>query len=226
MSERNCETRDSARGGSALLLWCLPVVALIVGLNWQKARPMLWIPAFLIMAAACIANAAQCGRRHCYVTGPVCLLAALYVALSALNLAPMHPGIFLFVVFGITTLACLAEGPFGEVQEAGAKGMKIEVLYFENCPNHVPTLERIHQVLREEGCDAEVREVLVSDVETAHNVRFLGSPTVRVNGLDIEPKAEERKDFGLMCRRYSSGIPSHELIREALRSALIGGSPQ
>ena len=82
--------------------------------------------------------------------------------------------------------------------------MKIEVLYFENCPNHVPTLERIHQVLREEGCDAEVREVLVADVETAHNVRFLGSPTVRVNGLDIEPKADERKDFGLMCRRYST----------------------
>ena len=100
--------------------------------------------------------------------------------------------------------------------------MKIEVLYFENCPNHVPTLERIHQVLREEGCDAEVREVLVPDVETAHNVRFLGSPTVRVNGLDIEPKAEERKDFGLMCRRYSSGIPSHELIREAVRSASVG----
>ena len=39
--------------------------------------------------------------------------------------------------------------------------MKIEVFYFENCPNHLPTLERIHQVLREEGCDAEVREVLV-----------------------------------------------------------------
>jgi hypothetical protein len=32
-------------------LWCLPVVSLIVGLNWQKARPMLWIPALLVMAA-------------------------------------------------------------------------------------------------------------------------------------------------------------------------------
>jgi hypothetical protein len=112
--------------------------------------------------------------------------------------------------------------PVWQVHKEGLKGMKIAVLYFENCPNHVPTLERIHQVLREEGCDAEVREVLVSDVETAHNVRFLGSPTVRVNGLDIEPEAEERKNFGLMCRRYSSGIPSHELIREAVRSASVG----
>src|ERR1700722_6607894 len=114
MSKQSCETKDLARGRSALLLWCLPVVALIIGLNWQRSRSVLWIPAFLIMAAACVANAARCGRRHCYVTGPVYLLAAGYVALSALNLAPMRPGIFLFVVFGITAAACLAEGPFGK----------------------------------------------------------------------------------------------------------------
>lgn len=97
--------------------------------------------------------------------------------------------------------------------------MKIEILYFEDCPNHLPTLERIQQVLRAEGCDAEVSEVLVPDVEAAHNARFLGSPTVRVNGIDIEPTAEERRDFGLMCRRYSSGLPSHDLIRKAVRFA-------
>ncbi|MGA8441918.1 MAG: hypothetical protein WB762_01560 [Candidatus Sulfotelmatobacter sp.] len=113
MSEQSCETRDLARGWGALLLWCIPVVALLVGLNWEKAPPILWIPAFLIMAAACIANAARCGRRHCYVTGPVYLLAAVYVALSALNLAPMRPGVCLCVVLGITVIACLAEGPFG-----------------------------------------------------------------------------------------------------------------
>lgn len=79
-----------------------------------KGSPMLWIPALLVMAAACIGNAARCGRRHCYVTGPVYLLAALYVALAALSLVPMRPGVFLFVVFGITAFACLAEGPFGK----------------------------------------------------------------------------------------------------------------
>jgi hypothetical protein len=75
---------------------------------------MLWIPALLVMAAACVGNAARCGRRHCYITGPVYLLAAVYVALSALNLAPMRAGVFLFVVFGITAVACLTEGPFGK----------------------------------------------------------------------------------------------------------------
>ena len=101
--------------------------------------------------------------------------------------------------------------------------MQIEVLYFEDCPNHLPTVERIYAVLREEGYRADVREVLVPDVSTAERVKFLGSPTVRVNGIDIEPAAVDRKDFGFMCRRYAGGVPSHELIRSAIRLALESG---
>ncbi len=47
--------------------------------------------------------------------------------------------------------------------------IEIDVLYFEDCPNHLPTIDRIYAVLREEGCDADVREVLVPDVETAQH---------------------------------------------------------
>jgi hypothetical protein len=101
--------------------------------------------------------------------------------------------------------------------------MQIEVLYFEDCPNRLSTAERIDAVLREEECSADVREVLVPDVETAQRVNFLGSPTVRVNGIDIEPAAMDRRDFGLMCRRYAGGVPSHELIRAAVRSTLKSG---
>jgi hypothetical protein len=108
--------------------------------------------------------------------------------------------------------------------ERSHKEMKVEVLYFEGCPNHLPTLERIRKVLDEERCDVEVREIPVPDLETAQSVRFLGSPTVRVNGNDIEPAARERMDFGLMCRRYAGGVPSLELIRNAIRSAhMVGG---
>lgn len=98
--------------------------------------------------------------------------------------------------------------------------MQIEVLYFEDCPNHLPTVAQIARVLREERCSAEVREILVPDVETAQREKFLGSPTVRVNGIDIEPAAQGRMEFGLMCRRYTGGVPSDELIRSALRSAM------
>lgn len=101
--------------------------------------------------------------------------------------------------------------------------MRIDVLYFDECPNHLPTVERINTILREEGCHAELREVLVPDVETAQRVNFLGSPTVRVNGIDIEPMAQSKRGFGLMCRRYIGGIPSHDLIRAAIRSASANG---
>lgn len=101
--------------------------------------------------------------------------------------------------------------------------MQIEVLYFDQCPNHLPTVERIKAVLREEGCNTVVREVLVPSAEAAQLAKFLGSPTVRVNGIDIEPTAHSRKVFGLMCRRYVGGVPSHELIRAAIRSASGNG---
>lgn len=97
--------------------------------------------------------------------------------------------------------------------------MQIDVLYFDECPNHLPTVERINAVLRDEGCSAVVREVLVPSAEAAQQAKFLGSPTVRVNGIDIEPAAQDRKDFGLMCRRYVGRVPSHELIRAAIWSA-------
>jgi hypothetical protein len=109
---------------------------------------------------------------------------------------------------------------------SGSSRMQIEVLYFEDCPNHLPTVERINAVLREEDSSADVREVLVPDVSTATRVKFLGSPTVRVNGIDIEPAAKDRRDFGLMCRRYAGGVPSHDLIRAAVRSASNGRGEQ
>lgn len=105
--------------------------------------------------------------------------------------------------------------------------MQIEVLYFEDCPNHLPTLERINAVLREEGWRADVRAVLVPDMDTAQSVNFLGSPTVRVNGVDIEPASVDSRDFGLMCRRYTGGVPSRELIQAAIRQTLAkGGAAQ
>jgi hypothetical protein len=105
--------------------------------------------------------------------------------------------------------------------------MKVEFLYLAGCPNHVPALERIKEILQEESCGAEVREILVPDVQAARRTKFLGSPTIRVNGIDIEPTARKRGDFGFMCRRYSGGLPSHELIRAAVRSALVteSGAP-
>ena len=99
--------------------------------------------------------------------------------------------------------------------------MKIEVLYFDGCPNYKPALERVRQVLAEEGLSAEVVEVNVSEPSMAQKVGFLGSPSIRVNGLDVEPEVRGARAFGFMCRTYavngrSEGLPSREVLRQAM----------
>jgi hypothetical protein len=112
-SKQGSQKADLVCVKSAILLWYLPAFALIIGLNWAPARAWLWIPAFLVLGAACLVNAARCGRLHCFVTGPVYLLAAIYVALAAFALVTMRPNIFLLTVLGITICAFVAECPLG-----------------------------------------------------------------------------------------------------------------
>ena len=97
--------------------------------------------------------------------------------------------------------------------------MKIEVLYFEECPNYLPALDRLRAVLRDEGVNAEVSAVKVNDASTAQRLQFIGSPTIRINGLDIEADARALGGGGLACRRYSEGLPSEALIRAAFKEA-------
>ena len=95
--------------------------------------------------------------------------------------------------------------------------MMIEILYFEGCPNLGPTLELAREVVGELGLDTAIREVRVETPEEATRKRFIGSPSVRVNGKDIEPEARERTDFTLSCRIYSGGgVPPRELLKAAL----------
>ena len=105
--------------------------------------------------------------------------------------------------------------------------MKIEVLYFDGCPNHKPAVKRVQQLLSEESVSAEVLEVDVSDASIAQEVGFLGSPSVRVNGLDVEPEARAAREYGMMCRTYSvdgrrEGLPSREMLRQAIQGANAG----
>jgi hypothetical protein len=97
--------------------------------------------------------------------------------------------------------------------------MKIEVLYVPNCPNHAVALERLREILPAESFRKHVNEVLVRDAEMAQSLKFPGSPTIRINGQDVEPRKEAT--FGLMCRLYSdgSGVPSHQKLRAAIEKA-------
>jgi hypothetical protein len=113
-----CGVNDLVRQKTGILLWCLPTLALVVGLAWTRLRPWLWIPAFLIMGVGCLVNALRCRRWHCYVTGPIFLLAAAYVVLAEFSVVPMRPAVFLLGVLGITALSYLAELPLGKYRKA------------------------------------------------------------------------------------------------------------
>ena len=99
--------------------------------------------------------------------------------------------------------------------------MKIRVLYFEGCPNHEPTVERLRQIVDETGIEADIEIVEVRGPDEATELRFLGSPTVQIDGHDIEPGAESRSDYAMCCRMYgSSGVPSRTMIESAIRGRL------
>ncbi len=96
--------------------------------------------------------------------------------------------------------------------------MKIEILILEGCPNVRVTVDRLKAVLREYGLSVAISEITVRDEKAADELRFLGSPTVRIDGVDVEPRARQRTSFGIMCRTYegSGGVPSEDLIRSAI----------
>ena len=84
--------------------------------------------------------------------------------------------------------------------------MKIELLYTADCPDYVQAAELIRIVLSETRIPARLELVPVETEQQARRLRFVGSPTVRVDGLDLDPYVTfAATDFGLRCRKYQDG---------------------
>ena len=106
----------------------------------------------------------------------------------------------------------------------------IELLWWEGCPSWPRTLEDLRAAVANAGLDPEkiaVREI--DDDAEADAEGFVGSPTIRVDGVDIQPPGDEEPP-GLTCRVYKlrdgriSPTPDPEDLREALaRVASVGG---
>ena len=100
--------------------------------------------------------------------------------------------------------------------------MKIQLYYFDDCPSYRKASDNLKEALRSQELPQEVEMIPVTSAADAQAKRFIGSPTIRINGIDIEgPKAEEK---GYGCRIYaengrSGGWPSVERIRQALQTA-------
>jgi hypothetical protein len=101
--------------------------------------------------------------------------------------------------------------------------MNITFLYFEGCPSHDAALERLRQIMAEEGTQAEIEIIKVETDEQAQRLHFVGSPTILIDGRDIDPPPSEAYP-ALTCRAYRledgriSPLPSPAMIRRALQA--------
>lgn len=98
---------------------------------------------------------------------------------------------------------------------------RVELLYFDGCPNHEPLHDRLRELLSAHHVHATIETVPVTSEEEARAQRFLGSPTLRIDGVDVEPGADGRTDFGIKCRLFltpdgPSGIPAAAWVLAAL----------
>ena len=99
---------------------------------------------------------------------------------------------------------------------------QIEFLYWADCPSHSQARALLGEVLAEQEQGLPVREVELLTDEDAARLAFPGSPTIRVNGLDVDPDGAAKMEISLTCRLYVledgrfSPVPSKEMIRRAL----------
>ncbi|HEY1216781.1 MAG TPA: DUF2703 domain-containing protein, partial [Bryobacteraceae bacterium] len=96
--------------------------------------------------------------------------------------------------------------------------LDIEILHIEDCPGFPVAVAMVQDVVASMGRKADIRTTLISDPNLPG---FAGSPTVLVNGKDIDPQTHAGC-CGLSCRTYSDkgklrNAPPRELIESAIR---------
>jgi hypothetical protein len=100
--------------------------------------------------------------------------------------------------------------------------MRIEFLYWEECPSHAEARALLDQVVAERGLEVEIEAHEVTTEEEARELGFPGSPTIRVDGRDVDAAGANARP-ALTCRIYHlpdgrvSPLPSRDQLEEALR---------
>jgi hypothetical protein len=108
-----------------------------------------------------------------------------------------------------------------------ARTPSVELLWWEGCPSTDEALAMLREEVTAAGLDAEAIEVReISTDADAEREDFVGSPTIRVDGRDIQPVPDE--PIGLSCRVYRladgriSPLPDREEVRQTLLEAMRG----
>ncbi len=103
--------------------------------------------------------------------------------------------------------------------------MKIQFLYFEDCPSYKHALENLSSVLSEQEIQICIEMIPVRSPAEAQQLNFLGSPTIQIDGVDLEGTEALKSGVGYGCRMYENGNqmrgwPSKEQIRGTLKKLL------
>lgn len=103
-----------------------------------------------------------------------------------------------------------------------SKPRSVELLWFRDCPNHEDARRLLHEVIAEVAPGTPVADIDASDPEVAARIRFPGSPTIRVDSRDVDPRFTDPGDYSPRCRVYWTpsglrGRPEREWIEAALR---------
>jgi hypothetical protein len=111
------------------------------------------------------------------------------------------------------------------ITQTKMKVVEINILFIEGCPGYIYTKKYIEEILADEAIDAKINLILIDNDEDARRLHFIGSPTIRVNGMDIEKDLRITKDYGLRSRIYNvegtpSGYPSKSMISMAIKEAI------
>lgn len=113
----------------------------------------------------------------------------------------------------------------GQGSGSGRRMLNVELLYFTGCPHYQRALTVLQEAIKAAKVHASIDLVAVETQEEAERQRFYGSPTIRVNGMDIAPP-DPLTQPTLACRVYRaaqgalSPIPPVEAIAAALHGAI------
>ena len=108
---------------------------------------------------------------------------------------------------------------------AEQRGPRVELLWFQDCPNHQAARAMLGDLLSELAPGTTVEDVDASDSAVAEQNRFPGSPTIRIDGRDVDPSFRDPGDYTPRCRLYYTaeglrGVPERAWVVSALRASL------
>lgn len=101
---------------------------------------------------------------------------------------------------------------------------RVELLWFRDCPHHEAARRLLQGVIAEVAPGTPIEDVDAGDPEVAARVRFPGSPSIRIDGRDVDPRFTDTGDYTPRCRVYWTddglrGLPERAWVEAALRGA-------